>query len=142
MGRIDAWKGAIRLMRDYPLGAGGEGFNLLSPIYIPQVVAEHGGDERSVHNTFLSVGSDWGVLGLSCFLGFLVATFLTLHRIRRETSDPDLFLQSYALELSLIAFLTASFFIVRVYADILYWLPALTVALRNIQQAPAQVASR
>lgn len=142
MGRIDAWKGAIRLMGDYPLGAGGEGFNLLSPIYIPEVVAEHGGEERSVHSTFLAVGADWGVLGLSCFLGFLVASFLTLHRIRRETTDRDLFLQSYALELSLIGFLTASIFIVRVYADILYWLAALTVALRNIQQTPAEEASR
>src|SRR5690606_29562429 len=37
-GRLDAWAGALELMMDYPLGAGGGGFDILSPVYIPEVV--------------------------------------------------------------------------------------------------------
>jgi len=133
MGRIESWKGALRLIGDHPLGTGGGGFDILSPVYIPDVVAAHGGEERAVHNTYLWVASDWGILGLVCFIGIIVSTLLELHRIRRDSPDPGIQSDSYAIEVAFIGFLVAAIFINRPYAEIFYWLIALTAALRNIQ---------
>ena len=36
--RLATWTGAVNLVQDYPLGAGGGAFALLSPVYIPMVV--------------------------------------------------------------------------------------------------------
>jgi hypothetical protein len=41
-------------------------------------------------------------------------------------------LESLALEVAIIAFLGASVFVNRLYAEMLYWLLALSVALTNI----------
>jgi probable O-glycosylation ligase (exosortase A-associated) len=139
MGRIESWKGALRLIGDHPFGVGGGGFDVLSPIYIPAVVEAHGGEERAAHNTYLWVGTDWGILGLLCFTLFIGSTLLELHRIRGGTRDRRVYLESLALEIGLIGFLVAAFFINRPYAQILYWLPALTASLRNQQLAEQAV---
>ncbi len=139
--RIESWKGALRLMRDHPLGTGGGGFDILSPVYIPEIVEAHGGQERAAHNTYLWVGSDWGVVGLVLFMGFIATTLVDLHRIRRETTDRRAYLESFAIEVALIGFLTAAFFINRPYAEILYWLAALTAVLRNLHDAERETAS-
>lgn len=141
MGRIEAWKGALNLMSDHPLGAGGGGFDILSPVYIPSVVEAHGGEDRAVHNTYLWVGSDWGFLGLLFFLLFVFTTLRELHRIGRGSSDVSLYYECFALQIGLIGFLIAAFFINRPYAEILYWIAGLTGALRNIQRTEIDAAA-
>jgi O-antigen ligase len=136
-GRIDTWKGAVELIEDHPFGSGGGGFDALSPKYIPEIVDAYGGEPRTVHNTFLIVATDWGLQGLICFFGFLGATIISLHRIRRETTDLTISLQAFAIESALLGFLMAAVFINRPYAEVLYWLAGLTAALRNIQLAEA-----
>ncbi len=145
-GRLEAWEGALALMADYPLGAGGGGWDAMSPVYIPDIVAAYGGEERTVHNTYLLVGSDWGIPGLILFLGFVGSTLRELHEIRRRTTDQRIYFESFALEVALVGFLTAAFFINRPYAEILYWLSALTAVLQNIAagawaEAPEPAAS-
>lgn len=132
-GRLETWKGALRLMRDRPFGAGGGGWDALSPVYIPDIVAAFDGQARAVHNTFLLVGTDWGVLGLVLFLAFVVATLRQLHAIRRVSADDRATLESLALEVGLVGFLVAAFFINRAYAEVLYWFAALSAALANCQ---------
>lgn len=135
--RLISWGGALELIADQPLGVGGGGFDMLSPVYAREVVERHEGELRAVHNTYLWVGSDWGVVGLIAFLGFIVSGLLALHRIRRESKNERLRLESLALEVGLIAFLGAAVFINRQYAEILYWLMALSAALANIHEADA-----
>jgi hypothetical protein len=131
--RIELWKGAIALIDDHPLGLGGGGYDKLSPVYVPQAVKEAGGQERTVHNTYLWVATDWGLQGLAIFLGLIGATFVSLHKIRRRTADQRIMLESFALEVGFIAFLGAAFFVNRTYSEMLYWIPALTAVLSNIQ---------
>jgi O-antigen ligase len=138
--RVRSWEGAIELMGARPLGVGGGGWDLLSPTYAPEVVEEHAGELRAVHNTYLWAGADWGVSGLIAFLGFIGSGLLALHRIRRETMNERFKLESLALEIGLIAFLGAAVFVNRMYAEILYWLIALSAALTNIHDAEARVA--
>ncbi|RPH61391.1 MAG: hypothetical protein EHM89_07330 [Acidobacteria bacterium] len=131
--RIELWKGGLALIDDYPLGVGGGGYDKLSPIYVPKAVKEADGQERTVHNTYLWVATDWGIQGLVAMFGLIGATIVSLHRIRRRTADQLIMLQSFALEVGFFAFLGAAFFVNRTYSEMLYWIPALTAVLANVQ---------
>ena len=138
--RVVSWKGGLRLIGDRPLGVGGGGYDMLSPVYAPEVVEAHEGELRAVHNTYLWAAADWGVAGLIAFLGFIVSSFFTLHRIRRETPSEQMKLETLALEIALISFLGAAVFINRMYAEILYWLVALAASLANIHDGQGATA--
>jgi putative inorganic carbon (hco3(-)) transporter len=133
--RIELWKGAINLVRDYPMGVGGGGYEALSPIYASEVVQDFE-NERTVHNTYLLAASEWGLPGLMFFIAFLVGTFRELHRIRRVSpTSPDqrtVHLQSLAIELGLVGFLTAGMFSNGLYSEAVYWLSAFTSVLKNL----------
>jgi O-antigen ligase len=140
--RVVSWKGGIRLIGDRPLGVGGGGYDMLSPVYAPEVVEAHEGELRAVHNTYLWAAADWGIPGLIALLGFICSGLLTLHRIRRETVNEQLKLETLALEMALFSFLGAAVFINRMYAEILYWLVALAASLTNIHDAEMAEAAR
>ncbi|MFQ5598026.1 MAG: O-antigen ligase family protein [Nitrospiria bacterium] len=138
-GRLDSWIGALELIRDHPLGTGGGGFDYLSPIYIPEIVEAHrekGYRYRTVHNTYLLAGSEWGVLGLIFFLSFIGSTFKEQNRIRTalalDREGRRMQLESIALILGYVGVLTAGIFINRSYAESIYWLAAFTAILRNL----------
>jgi len=140
--RLTSWKAALHLIQDHPFGAGGGGFELLSPEYIPDIVARHGGELRSVHNTYLAIATDWGLPGFACFAMFLYTTFRALRDLRRRTRDPRIYLESAALQLSLTAFLAAAMFLNRQYAEALYWMAALSTALVNIQRSVEEAPAK
>ena len=142
----------MRLIQDYPLGTGGDGFNILSPKYIPEVVAAHDGEVRAPHNTWALVLSEWGVAGMICYLGMYGAAFLTLRRIKvaaKRSGDAYFYWQAFAIQLGLISFLVASTFSDRLYAEAGYWMVGLACALYRIQRtdeaeavAPAPAGDR
>lgn len=135
--RLVTWKGAYELVKDRPFGAGGRGFHQLSPIYIPDIVAAHGGDLRAPHNTYAMVASEWGIVGLICYLGVFGAAFLNLSRIKRA-SRPDergyFYWRAFGMQLALIAFMVAGSTTDRLYSEAGYWLVALSWALLRIQR--------
>jgi putative inorganic carbon (hco3(-)) transporter len=136
MERIETWKGAAALVADRPLGAGGRGFHLLSPIYIPNIVEAHGGDPRAPHNTYVMVVSEWGIAGLVCFIGLYASTIRTLDKIKRRHRDADdkyFYWRAFGLQLALFAYMVASVFCDRLYGEAGYWMVALSYALRRIQ---------
>ena len=140
--RVLSWKGGVRLIGDRPLGVGGGGYDMLSPVYAPEVVEAHEGEVRAVHNTYLWAAADWGIPGFIALLGFILSGLMTLHRIRRETVNEQMKLETLALEMALISFLGAAVFINRLYAEILYWLVALAASLTNIHDADMAAAAR
>lgn len=133
--RIAMWQGALRMIADHPLGSGGGGFEVNSRVYAPEVVANNEQD-MAVHNTYLMLGTDWGVQGLLLWLFFVANTMIILHRIRttsRSNTEDFFYLYSIAIELGLIGYLAAIFFGNRIYSETFYWYCALAVVLRNIQ---------
>lgn len=141
--RLVTWQGAAELVKDHPLGTGGRGFHLLSPIYIPEIVAAHGGDRRAPHNTWVMAASEWGIAGFICYVGIYLTTLLTLEKVKRRASTDDqsfYYWRAFSMQMGLIAFLTASTFTDRFYAEAGYWLVALTFALYRIQVADAMEA--
>ena len=130
--RRKLWAGTMEMIADYPLGAGGRGFHILSPRYAPEAVAQDSGG-RSSHNSYLQLAAEWGLPGLVFWLLFLGSAFRCLHRVRRRSTEPDWFYyRSLALELGLVGTLVAAFFSVRFYGESIYWMAAAAYALEVI----------
>ncbi len=141
-GRLMSWKAGLELIRDHPLGTGGRGFHILSPQYIPEIVESHDGEERSVHNTYLQLGSEWGVPGLVTWGGFMMSTFLLLRRARQAAADsPWYFYRILAIQLALIGILVAGIFTNRLYGESVYWMCALAFAVHRMHMTANADAS-
>ncbi len=132
--RLVFWRAGLEMVRDHPLGSGGRAFHILSPEYIPEVLEATNSVERSGHNTYTQLATEWGVQGTVLYLGFMVATFILLRRIRKRTPDNSwYFYRSLAIEVGLIGTLTAAMFSNRLYGESIYWLCSLAFALYRIQ---------
>jgi probable O-glycosylation ligase (exosortase A-associated) len=140
-----SWEGALRLIRDHPFGTGGGGFEFLSPIYIPEIVEARDGERRNVHNTYLQAACEWGILGLTFFVGFLFSTICELHRLRRmPASTPEqrrLYAMSIAVELGLIGIMIAGIFGSRLQSESFYWLAAFTAIIKNLYAQEQKTAT-
>ena len=137
-GRIETWLGAMELISDHPFGVGGGGFVHLSPVYIPEIVEEHRGQRRSVHNSYLDVATSYGIQGLFFYGCFIAGTLLELRKIRKRTgtaNDTFYYAESTAIETAIWGFLAAATFGARAYFEAMFWFSALGVALSNIQQS-------
>jgi hypothetical protein len=134
--RLLTWQGGLQLARDHPLGVGGRGFHLLSPIYIPEIVDAHGGDLRAPHNTYVMVLAEWGVVGLICYVGIWLSTFVMLERVKRRSTPAEqgfYYWRAFAIQLAVIAYLVAGAFSDRLYGEAGYWMVALSYSLYRIQ---------
>lgn len=144
LGRLDTWKGSVDLIIDHPFGVGGGGFKYLSPIYIPDVVEAHDGKRRTVHSTYLLALTDWGIQGFIFLVGFILSTFYELHDIRKKApktaEGQKIWLHSLAITLGFTGLLVAGIFTSRLMAEVLYWLPALSAALKNLQVLESEQA--
>jgi len=128
--RLDLWRGALRLVADYPLGAGGRGFHILSPRYVPQLEESNDGEGRSSHNTYIQISAEWGVQGLALFVAMVGYTFYLLQRVRRERMANDtVYFSSLGIQLGLIGTLVSAFFSNRFYGESIYWMCGLATAL-------------
>jgi putative inorganic carbon (hco3(-)) transporter len=133
-GRLSNWGSAMRLLADYPFGAGGYGYNELSPKYAPQVTDGRATGKISPHNTWILIAAEWGVAGFIVYLGFIAATFRLLHRVRAECTDDITFYRSLAIQIGLIGTLAAGTFSDRLYGESIYWLCALAVVVYRIHR--------
>ncbi len=144
MERVVSWDGALYLLQDHPFGAGGAAFKKLSPTYIPEVVRNHDGDLRSVHNTVFQLTSDWGIPGFILYVGFIGSLYRELAYIRRRAPDTPggqrLALECLAITLGMTGTLIAGLFSDRLYGEVIYWLAAFTALARHVYQVELKVA--
>lgn len=134
-GRSEIWQYSIRMIKDHPLGTGGEGFLYLSPLYMPESLLSSQVGGRVAHNTYLQVTVEQGVLGLLFYLGFLLSTYKSLRsavRIRTSAGDVDGGLLAKFLLASLTGILVAGLFVDRLYSEVLYWICALSVVCDHL----------
>jgi hypothetical protein len=137
--RLITWAAGMRVVHDYPLGGGGRAFHILSPRYIPDIVAAHSNEERSPHNTAVQLATDWGVQGTLFFVVFIYATVRLLRQIgRRASADPWYFYRALTIMAALIGTLTASIFSSRLYGESIYWMCSLAFALYRIQSTQVE----
>jgi O-antigen ligase len=97
-GRDDLWAVAWQITRDHPLaGVGMDNFTAVAPEYLQRNLDVRRPDlflranSTEVHNTYLSVLAELGVVGLILFLGFLGAVLVVACRSARALArGPDL----------------------------------------------------
>jgi putative inorganic carbon (hco3(-)) transporter len=150
-GRLQSWSGGMALVRDYPLGAGGGGYDRLSPIYVPDVVLAYDGAQRAPHNTVVLVASEWGIPGLGLYLGFFLACFRILAQVRRTCPEGGIwYYRSVAIQMGLVGTFASGLFSDRFYAEAPFWMGALATVLHRLNadrlakqaEAPAPTEER
>lgn len=131
--RVLYWFKTFDMLKDHPLGLGGDGYMWASQYYLPEEWLS--GGLRAVHSTWFEVLSSFGFHGLIIFIGYIVSTFFMSARIKRyltERGDQFHVLQLVALEAAFLAFLVSGTFINRFYSEPLYWLPTFIGVYANI----------
>jgi O-antigen ligase len=79
--RLVMWSAAWRMFCDNPvLGVGYGNFRVVAPRYVNQDV----GHDFLAHSEYLELLSEMGLPGLLALVGTFVASFVTLHRVRRS----------------------------------------------------------
>lgn len=81
--RLDAWSAALRMTEDHPiLGAGPGNFQYL----YPEITDRPPGSKSLgvVHNAYLDVGAELGVLGMALFLAYIAIVFSRATEANRQ----------------------------------------------------------
>jgi O-antigen ligase len=150
-GRVKIWKRGIGYMFRRPAYGVGMG-NFQTAEGTLSTFARRSETGRGVrwgaaHNTFVQIGAELGIPGLLLFLGLFVSLFASLRRVAQyaaragpATTDSARLAQS--LMAALVGFAVGSFFLSLAYADMLYTLAALVVALTKVVRLQSAAVSR
>ena len=129
------WIAAWEMAKDYPFGAGVNGFEYYAPFYIPENVDTGASRNRAVHSTWFEALSEFGYLGLFFLLMMLRSCFKATGKCKKlfkERKDVYRYFHMIALEAGLISFILSMTFINRYRSEILYWLILFTMCAYNI----------
>lgn len=66
--RVSAWRGALQMMRDHPLGVG---WNQAVSVYNKDYSPPEGGVAALTMNSYLMLGTELGLPGLICFVAYV-----------------------------------------------------------------------
>lgn len=128
--RLDHWERGLRLFVHHPLTGVGIGMYHIAD----GLVYGRQGGWRTVHNSFLQVAAELGVLGAALFATLLVFSIGNARRAQRAARDapldPELGWIAAAAETSLYAFMVMAFALSQAYAPMLYFLVGVAAALR------------
>jgi probable O-glycosylation ligase (exosortase A-associated) len=137
-GRVHFWEVAMRMANAYPLtGIGHNAFNAAYDKY--DFSNGQYGERRSVHSSWFGVVSELGYPGLLTFVLSILSALLSCRRARklaaRLPDSPHLARYSLALECALAAFVVGGSFVIFQYAELLWHVLGLTMALEAIVRA-------
>ncbi len=115
---------ALRVFADHPiLGVGPGQFPAYYRGYADEIGVSVRAANREAHNLYLGIAAETGILGLTAFLGAVVATFVQLARARAAAlvRRPDLAATAAGFMLALVGYLASGLFLHLSYARY-YWL--------------------
>ncbi|HSL34691.1 MAG TPA: O-antigen ligase family protein [Candidatus Limnocylindrales bacterium] len=139
---------ALQVFADHPiLGVGPGQFPNYYRDYADEIGVSVRAADREAHNLYLGIAAETGIVGLTAFLGAVVATFVQLARARARalTVRPDLAAMAAGFMLALVGYLASGLFLHLSYARY-YWLmlalagAAATVILEVTRERPAEPA--
>jgi hypothetical protein len=115
-GRIDAWATGLNLLKWRPIL--GVGYGSFTEYH-----------QLTAHNSVVLCMSELGLTGLYVWLLFIVSGFEEMIIVQRRSIGTRFAFYAEAMQLSLIGFFTAAFFLSRTYNEVLYILVALAALL-------------
>lgn len=143
-GRVKIWERGMGYMLDRPaVGVGMGNFPTAEGTISPMARRrELGRGVRwgAAHNTFVQIGAELGIPGLTLFLGLIVSVFVALRRVLRYAAAVGPAAKNNArlaqsLMASVVGFLVGGFFLSLAYADMFYVLAALALALGKVARS-------
>jgi putative inorganic carbon (hco3(-)) transporter len=96
-------------------------------------------------NAFLELAAELGIIGLLVFVGILVATYLSLERVRRQTAGgkPNLLnIAADALQVALVSFSVSLVFLSGEYIKTFWMLVFLSMCLPALQPEQRKMQRR
>ena len=133
--RIVFWTAASGMVRDYPLGSGGNSFSEgRGWAYMPNARTIPG-DTRAIHNGFLTEATDWGVQGFLIMMGFLWAVWRNCmkgRRIARSAGDIKAMMVFACINAGLIAWMVSSVFGDYLDQEWGFWLAAMSYSYLRV----------
>lgn len=139
--RLEMWQTALKMMKARPLGFGSGNFQKYMGDY-----NDEGHQNRDTHNTYLRCGAELGFHGLMVFLMMIVNAFLILRRIKKKAiiikDAKYFFICAYALQLTLITYMTCGIFMSQTYHEETYWFLLLPVCLERALENSTQAANK
>ncbi len=118
------WMAAVDMVKDFPFGAGVDGFIYFSSLYIPEHIHTGGSRNRAVHSTWFEALSEIGYLGFFVLCLMVYYSFKTLSKIKkklpRDTNRSDYY-RLVAIQSAFITFVIGMTFVNRLRADVFYW---------------------
>jgi O-antigen ligase len=104
----------------------------------------------AAHNTYVQAGAELGFPGLLLLLGMIATAFMSLQRaarraLRASPGGSEVSRLAQSLMAAIVGFAVGAFFLSLAYADMLYMLIALTIALAKCARAdtaPVPASSR
>jgi putative inorganic carbon (hco3(-)) transporter len=148
LARIQAWGVATNIALRHPLGAGFTVDAIPVDQWMDYANFHHPGlfKAQAAHSIYFQMLGDHGFIGLSLFAAMLIATFVTLWRVRRFTiEDPErAWLAHYAVALmiGLVGYLVAGAFVSLAGFDLLYTYVVLAAILYREAMPSRVVAPR
>jgi O-antigen ligase len=132
--RINLWQFGWKVFKDYPLtGCGFRCVDLIHNQYIDPFPQYHGSVShlKGMHNNFIQIAVDTGILGLTAWLGIWACFFrLIYYKAKNLTSDSSDRWIIFGSTATALAFLTGGIFEVNFYdsevAMLLYFIMALS----------------
>lgn len=144
-GRVVKWKvGAAVAMDNFMLGTGYGTFTDVAPDYLSEVdVSEHAGWldiesalQNQVHNDFLRVWQEFGIIGLAAFLVVAGLSSVNLLRAYFRTDSPWMKGISLAVFAALVGYLVNSFFHNSLNVSFALWgLAGFSIAIAKVTAA-------
>ena len=141
------WEFCKRVGMARPLTGGGVDFyNVeLYPIYYPEFVQRWGHRKWSCHSSWFTVFGEHGFPGLLLWLGLIIASFLSLRKLRSVAKGNEQWSwiaeASYMIEIALVAFFVVGSFVDAAYFDLLYYLIGIIIILKEVARVTAAEAS-
>lgn len=127
-GRVWAWKAALRIVENYPLGIGEGNFKQYVGMFDERIPG------KDTHNTYLRCLAELGIPG-AIMLGIIILNaFLILKRMWREAVSKQLFgyqWHIFALVIALVVFIMCGMFITETYIEEFYWLLTFPILLQR-----------
>lgn len=145
LSRISLAQGALAMLSDYPVvGVGLNNYSILMPKYDPFDFAREN-QIVIVHNVYLLVAAETGIVGLACFIWLLIALFIKARQIIRKAPNDITWLAGVGAFTAFTALAVHSITDYDVLANItvfrLLWLFSAVTASAYVRKAYAAVPS-
>ena len=144
MGRVATNKAAENMLKSHPLlGVGAGNFNDLFLSYTPDDLRQWVKPGKSIHNIFLQVASETGLVGLLIFSLLLIKSFINVVKLKKlglqDKSFESLSYMATGLGIALFGFCVAGQFFPGAYYSYIYIFVPLIDAAKQISHSEVSV---